>query len=65
MQDVDNAGAFIEERSDDAICKWLIHWLRDCRAGRSGHPVLPRHLYLLVQRARNDEIHELIRGFLD
>ncbi len=26
----------------------------DCFAGRSGHPVLPRHLYLLAHRARND-----------
>jgi len=31
-QEVDNAGAIIEERTDEAVCKRPIHWLRDCFA---------------------------------
>jgi len=59
-READSAGAIIEERVDDTACKQLIPRLRDCFAGRFGHPVFPRHLYLPVPRARNDVMHESI-----
>ena len=50
-----------EERSDAAISLMSapdVHWqIQEIAAtGRSRHPYLPRHLYILVHRARNDSV---------